>query len=57
MAKDPIIGAEVTVFSDPVTRKREEGRAVVLERYDTPDYFRVRFVEDGCECSRFILYL
>ena len=57
MAKDPIIGAEVTVFSDPVTRKREEGRAVVFERYDTPDYFRVRFAEDGYECSRFILYL
>jgi len=52
----PPIGAEVMIFEDPVTRQKEEGRAIILEEHDIDDYYRVRFLSDNFECDRFILY-
>lgn len=55
--KDSLIGVEVDVFEDPFTRQKPEGRAVILARRDTEDYYTVRFVDDGFVCDRFLYHL
>jgi len=53
----PAVNTEVTVYEKPATRENPEGRAVILAAHDTPDYFRVRFLDDGFEADRFICHL
>lgn len=56
----------VMIYSDPMTQTREEGEAVLIERLDDSpgakvpgahpelEYWKVVFLSDGFQCSRFI---
>jgi hypothetical protein len=51
------VGAEVSIFEDPATRTRLEGRAIITAIHDIPDYYQVKFVKDGYITDRLVLFL
>lgn len=53
-------GERVTVYEDPITRKKPEGRAVVIKRHEQfssrppMGFYRVAFLSDGAIVDRWI---
>ena len=51
-------GQRVNVFQDPITCKRLEGEAKLIQKHKTEnwkqEYWRVKFLSDGFVCDRFI---
>lgn len=55
----PRKGDLVMIYQDPLTREKEEGQAVLLDRLLCDpvcgaDFWRVRFIEDGLITERFV---
>lgn len=51
-------GDLVMIYSDPISKKVEEGQAVLVDKIATgflTDYWRVRFLEDGHICNRWVM--
>ena len=53
-------GDIVTIFEDPLTRQKPEGdvklinKQIAAKRKGDPEYWRVKFLEDGFVCDRFV---
>ena len=48
------VNSIVTVYEDAITKLIPEGDAKIL-RHINNDFYVVRFLSDGFECSRFII--
>jgi len=53
MKREIRVGNVVTVYEDPLTETKPEGRVLIKKKHG-PDYFRVEFLADGYVCDRLI---
>jgi len=47
-------GDVVTVYEDPISQKKVEGKAKILKVHAKPHYYRVVFIDYGDIVDRFI---